>query len=76
MDKLRLTLEVQYIGGYAIECSLKVHILEKTPRGARGTRMTRTRAGTGELLTDPQTEQEMLRHAERLAQRPPLPAGG
>jgi hypothetical protein len=35
----------------------------------------RVDAGTGELLTDPQTEQEMLRHAERLAQRPPLPAG-
>jgi hypothetical protein len=32
-------------------------------------------AGTGELLTDPQTEQEMLCHAEQLAQRPPLPAG-
>lgn len=32
-------------------------------------------AGTGELLTDPQTEQEMLRHAEQLAQRAPLPAG-
>jgi hypothetical protein len=35
----------------------------------------RVDAGTGELLTDPQTEQEMLRHAEHLAQRPPLPAG-
>src|SRR6266567_3470841 len=29
-------------------------------------------AGTGELLTDPQTEQEMMRHAEQLAQRTPL----
>jgi hypothetical protein len=35
----------------------------------------RVDAATGELLTDPQTEQEMLRHAEQLAQRPPLPAG-
>jgi hypothetical protein len=32
-------------------------------------------AGTGELLTDPQTEQEMLRHAEQLAQRATLPTG-
>jgi hypothetical protein len=30
---------------------------------------------TGELLTDPQTEQEMMRHAEQLAQRTALPAG-
>jgi hypothetical protein len=35
----------------------------------------RVDVGTGELLTDPQTEQEMLQHAERLAQRPPLPTG-
>jgi len=34
MDKLRLTLEAQYIGGYSIECSLKTLILEKTPVGA------------------------------------------
>src|SRR6266702_1030739 len=32
-------------------------------------------AGTGELLTDPQTEQEMMRHAEQLAQRTTLPTG-
>jgi hypothetical protein len=32
-------------------------------------------AGTGELLTDRQTEQEMMRHAEQLAQRAALPAG-
>jgi hypothetical protein len=32
-------------------------------------------AATGELLTDPRTEQEILRHAEQLAQRPTLPAG-
>jgi hypothetical protein len=29
----------------------------------------RVEAGTGELLTDPQTEQEILRNAEQLAQR-------
>ena len=32
-------------------------------------------AGTGELLTDPPTEREMMRHAEQLAQRSALPAG-
>ena len=31
--------------------------------------------GTGELLTDPQTEREMMQHAEQLAQRTTLPAG-
>src|SRR5437764_15314021 len=35
----------------------------------------RVDAGTGELLTDPQTEQEMLSHAERLAQRAALSTG-
>jgi len=32
----------------------------------------RVDAATGELLTDPQTEQEMMHHAERLAQRAAL----
>jgi hypothetical protein len=31
--------------------------------------------GTGELLTDPSTEQEMMRHAEQLAQRAALSTG-
>jgi hypothetical protein len=35
----------------------------------------RVDAGTGELLTDPETEQEMLRHADQLAQRAALAAG-
>jgi hypothetical protein len=35
----------------------------------------RVDAGTGELLTDPQTEQEMMRHADYLAQRALFPAG-
>lgn len=35
----------------------------------------RVDAGTGELLTDPQTEQEMLRYAEQLARRATLPTG-
>lgn len=30
MDRLRLNLEAQYIGGYVVECSLKAIILEKT----------------------------------------------
>jgi hypothetical protein len=37
--------------------------------------MLRVDAATGELLTDPQTEQEMLDRAEQLAQRAALPAG-
>jgi hypothetical protein len=35
----------------------------------------RVDAGTGELLTDPQIEEEMMRHAGELAQRPVLQAG-
>jgi hypothetical protein len=35
----------------------------------------RVDAGTGELLTDPQTEQEILRHAEQLAHRAALSTG-
>jgi hypothetical protein len=35
----------------------------------------RVDAATGELLTDPQTEREMMQHAEQLAQRTALSAG-
>src|SRR6058998_384128 len=35
----------------------------------------RVDAGTGELVTDPQTEQEMMDHAGQLAQRATVPAG-
>jgi hypothetical protein len=35
----------------------------------------RVDAGTGELLTDPQTEREMMQHAEQLAQRAALSPG-
>src|SRR6266446_4412321 len=35
----------------------------------------RVDAATGELLTDPQIEQEMMRHAEQLAQRAALSTG-
>jgi hypothetical protein len=37
--------------------------------------LLRIDAGTGELLTDPQTEQEIIRNAQQLAQRATLPAG-
>jgi hypothetical protein len=37
--------------------------------------MLRVDAGTGELLTDRQTEQEMLDHARQLAQRATLSTG-
>src|SRR5882672_1568513 len=37
--------------------------------------MLQVDAGTGELMTDPRTEQEMMRHAEQLAQRATLPTG-
>ena len=37
--------------------------------------MLRVDAGTGELLTDPQTEQEMMDHAQQLAQRALLSTG-
>jgi hypothetical protein len=35
----------------------------------------RVDAATGELLTDPEIEQELMRHAEQLAQRAALSAG-
>ena len=35
---LRLTLEAQYVGGYAIECSLKALILQKTAERDRPSR--------------------------------------
>lgn len=35
MDKLRLTLEAQYLGGYSVECSLKALALQVTPAVAR-----------------------------------------
>jgi hypothetical protein len=35
----------------------------------------RVDAGTGELLTDPQAEREMMQYAEQLAQRTALSAG-
>ncbi|WP_435022285.1 HEPN domain-containing protein [Tundrisphaera sp. TA3] len=34
-ETLRINLEAQYIGGYAVECALKALILEKTPEADR-----------------------------------------
>jgi hypothetical protein len=34
-ESLNITLEAQYIGGYAVECALKSLILEKTPEADR-----------------------------------------
>jgi len=31
----KLTLDAQYLGGYAVECSLKALILEQTPESQR-----------------------------------------
>ncbi len=45
MDKLRLTLEAQYIGGYSVECSFKALILEKTPAAERPAMLDRLTHG-------------------------------
>jgi hypothetical protein len=34
-ESLRLTLEAQYVGGYAVECALKALILQNTPLADR-----------------------------------------
>jgi hypothetical protein len=45
MDKLRLTLEAQYIGGYAVECSFKALIVENTPEAGRPAMLERLTRG-------------------------------
>jgi HEPN domain-containing protein len=45
MDKLRLTLEAQYIGGYAVECSLKALILQITAEAERPAMLERLTHG-------------------------------
>jgi hypothetical protein len=45
MDKLGLTLEAQYIGGYAVECSLKALILQVTAQGDRDAMLVRLTRG-------------------------------
>jgi hypothetical protein len=37
MNSLRLTLEAQYIAGYAVECAFKALIIENTPQLDRST---------------------------------------
>lgn len=34
-EVLRINLEAQYVGGYAVECALKALVLEKTPAADR-----------------------------------------
>ncbi len=41
----RLTLDAQYIGGYAVECSLKALILELTPDPGKPDRLKRITSG-------------------------------
>src|SRR5205823_716752 len=45
MDKLRLTLEAQYIGGYSVECSFKALILERTSESDRPAMLQRLKGG-------------------------------
>jgi hypothetical protein len=35
LETLRITLDAQYLGGYAVECALKALILERTPEADR-----------------------------------------
>jgi HEPN domain-containing protein len=41
----KLTLDAQYIGGYAVECSLKALIIEMTPEVDRPEKLKRITAG-------------------------------
>jgi len=41
----KLTLDSQYIGGYAVECSLKALILERTPDADRPAKLKRITSG-------------------------------
>jgi hypothetical protein len=40
-----LTLDAQYVGGYAVECSPKTLILEKTPLAERPAKLLRISSG-------------------------------
>lgn len=44
-DVLRITLEAQYIGGYAVECALKALIMEKTSEADRSDTLDRLTHG-------------------------------
>jgi hypothetical protein len=56
MDKLRLTLEAQYIGGYSVECSFKALLPEKTTEADRPAMLDRLTQGAtyhkAEVLLD------------------------
>ncbi|MGB7157470.1 MAG: HEPN domain-containing protein [Tepidisphaeraceae bacterium] len=41
----KLTLDAQYIGGYAVECSLKALILDRTPAAGKADKLERITAG-------------------------------
>lgn len=41
----KLTLDAQYIGGYAVECSLKALILQQTPDSDKPDKLNRITAG-------------------------------
>lgn len=58
LNRLRITLDAQYIGGYAVECALKALILHRTPtsdqtkmlaRLTKGSAMHRPEVLLGEL---------------------------
>jgi HEPN domain-containing protein len=44
-EVLRITLEAQYVGGYAVECALKALIMEKTPEADRSDTLYRLTHG-------------------------------
>lgn len=71
------------LGGDAPELTVGEHVYWSVPvvftlpgKGALGRVGTlRVDVATGELLTDPQTVQEIMHHVEQLAQRATLPTG-
>lgn len=71
------------LGGDAPELTVGERVYWSVPvvftlpgKGALGSVGTlRVDVATGELLTDPQTVQEIMHHAEQLAQRATLPTG-
>jgi hypothetical protein len=46
-ENLRINLESQYIGGYAVECALKALILEKTPLAERENMLSKLTQSAG-----------------------------
>jgi hypothetical protein len=54
-----LTLDAQYVGGYAVECSFKALILEKTPAADRPDKLLRISSGA--TMHKPETLLQELR---------------